>query len=143
MRLTAIAVTFLAMVAAGHAEAAGCTAAPQASSEIAGNYIDNYGGLQAVSGRFWVSGGSVFEVCSVDNGARHLIAYNHLGNSDNPGKFSRFEWVKAEGRLWYCQAVFDAATEGSAAQSPTADPAHPSEKGCGTFLWSTLVRILP
>ncbi|WP_157862124.1 hypothetical protein [Methylobacterium sp. Leaf361] len=143
MRASTFVFAFFAIAAAGHAEAAGCGGSPQAAPEIAGNYVDNFGGLQAVSNRFWISGNSVFEICSVDGSARNMIAYNHPANSYNPGKFSRFEWVRADNRLWYCQAVYDASTEGAAMQAPPADPANPAQSGCGTFPWSTLIRILP
>lgn len=143
MRFVAIGLTLLAMMAGGHARAAGCTAPSPALPDIAGSYIDNFGSVHMISGRFWTSAGSVFETCSVDNGASQLIAFNNPANGYNPGKFSRFDWVKAEGRLWYCQAVFDASTEGAAAQGPAADPSRPSERGCGTFPWTTLIKILP
>jgi hypothetical protein len=113
------------------------------SPEIVGNYVDNFGGLQAVSDRFWYSTGLVFETCSVDNGAHRLVAHNNQANSFNPGKFSRFEWTRSDNRLWYCQIVFDAATEQQAASAPAADPAHPATAGCGGFAWSTLIRIVP
>ncbi|WP_156418533.1 hypothetical protein [Aureimonas sp. D3] len=143
MRATTFGLAILAIASSERAEAAGCAQAPQNAPEIVGSYVDNFGGLQAVSNRFWISGDLVFEVCSVGDNARHLVAYNHPANSYNPGKFSRFEWVRAENRLWYCQTVYEASTEGAAVQAPPADPSHPAQGGCGSSPWSTLIRILP
>jgi hypothetical protein len=143
MRPLLLALAFLAVATSANAQSNGCAAGPTASPEIAGNYVDNFDGLQAVSDHFWYSGGLVFETCSVDNPGHRLIAHNNSANSFNPGKFSRFEWTKSDNRLWYCQSVFDAATEQAAASAPPADPAHPATGGCGTFAWSTLIHILP
>jgi hypothetical protein len=111
---------------------------------IRGVYVDNFGGLQAVSAPFWVSGNFVFGVCSVDNTQRFLIARNSLRNGPPfAGKYSRFEWTTSGNRLWYCQSVFDAASASDAASAPRADPSDPANKGCGTFAWSTIIRLLP
>jgi hypothetical protein len=106
--------------------------------------VDDYGGLQAVSPNFWYSGGLVFETCSVDNAGHKLVAYNNLrDDAPNAGKFSRFEWTRSGNKLWYCQVVFEAATEQDAQSAPAANPANPATGGCGNFAWSELIRILP
>jgi hypothetical protein len=133
----------LLLATSAHAQGGGCSAKPTASPEIAGNYVDNYGGLQSVTNDFWYSAGLVFETCSIDNAGHRLVAYNNLRDGYNPGKFSRFEWTKSDNRLWYCQSVFDAATEQAAQSAPSADPGHPAVGGCGNFAWSELIRILP
>lgn len=143
MRLLLVALAFLAVATSASAQSTGCGTSPTASPEIAGNYVDNFGGLQAISDRFWYSGGLIFETCSVDNPRHRLVAHNNPANSFNPGKFSRFEWTKSDNRLWYCQSVYNASTEQEAASAPPADPNHPATGGCGTSAWSTLIRILP
>jgi len=128
----------------GHAQqGAGCHASPQTAPEIAGTYVDDFGGLQAVSTNFRVSAASVFEICSVDNTKHRLVAFNAERNSYNPGKFSAFDWTKQGNKLWYCQVIFDAASEGAAASAPPADAQQPGTKGCGQFAWSTLIKLLP
>src|SRR5262249_58514476 len=104
---------------------------------IKGVYVDNFGGLQAVSAPFWISGNLVFGVCSVDDTQHFLIARNSLRNAFNPGKYSRFEWTMSGNRLWYCQSVFDASSANAAASASRADPSDPANKGCGNFAWST------
>ena len=121
----------------------GCKANPQTPPEIAGTYVDDFGGLQAISGAFWISGASVFEICSVDNAKHRLIAFNNARNAYNPGKFSAFDWARQGNKLWYCQVIFDAASEGAAAAAPPANPQMPATAGCGQFAWSTLIRLLP
>ena len=136
-------IAFTGLTTSAEAQGASCSASPGMSPEILGTYVDDYGGLQAVSDHFWYSGGLVFEDCSVDNVQHRIVAHNNLANKYNPGKFSRFEWTKNGNKLWYCQIVFDADTEQAAASAPPADATHPSTGGCGTFAWSELIRILP
>ena len=112
---------------------------------IKGTYVDDFGGAQTVSAAYWTSAGWVFEVCSVDNARKRIIAQNDGRNPLNAGKFSRFEWTNFKNRLWYCQSVFDAATPAAADAAPPADPNNPVDGGCGgnNFSWSTLIKILP
>ena len=134
MRTLIVIVIFLALSASANAQGNGCAGKPTATPEIAGNYVDDYGGLQAVSANFWYSTGLVFETCSVDNTGHKLITYNNLRDDiPNAGKFSRFEWTKNGNKLWYCQIVFDAPTEQAAQSAPAADPNHPATGGCGQF----------
>ena len=48
---------------------------------VKGTYVDNFGGLQEVSASFWISADAVFEVCSVDNGSKQIVAMNNLRNA--------------------------------------------------------------
>jgi hypothetical protein len=110
---------------------------------IKGSYLDNFGEPQSVSASFWFSEGAAFEVCSVDNTRKRIIAQNDGRNAFNPGKYSRFEWTTFGNRLWYCQTVFDAPDASAADAAPPADASNPVDKGCGQFAWSTLIRIAP
>ncbi len=143
--LYALLVTLVANTATtASAQDAGECRSPGVEPSIAGVYVDNYGYLQVVTEDFWISHFSlVFELCSVDNGKRRLIARNHSRNEFNPGMFSRFEWTRFKNRLWYCQIVFDAKTPQEAASKPPADTSDPERRGCATFPWSSLVRLLP
>lgn len=143
MRLFVSILVLAASVGWAQAQTTTCSGSPSQRPDVSGNYVDNFGGLQAVSDHFWYSGGLVFEICSVDNAARRLVAHNNALNGYNPDKFSRFEWTKSDNRLWYCQSVYDAATEQKAASAPPADASHPATGGCGAFPWSTLIRIVP
>ena len=87
--------------------------------EIAGLYVDNYSGGHSIGKTAWLDfskdGQFIFEICSIDNAKQFLIAQNSMSNRDNPGKFSRFEWVEQEGQRAYCQQVFNAASAAEAA----------------------------
>jgi hypothetical protein len=142
-RVTAALLWSLTAVSVANAQTPADCPTNTSEPSIHGVYVDNFGGLQAVSAPFWISTNLVFGVCSVDNTQRFLIARNSLRNQFNPGKYSRFEWTTFGNRLWYCQSVFDAASASAAASAPRADPSDPVNKGCGTFAWSTVIRILP
>jgi hypothetical protein len=111
---------------------------------IKGTYVDDFGGAQGVSATYWTSQALVFEICSVDNNRKRIIAQNDSRNQFNPGKFSRFEWTNFKNRLWYCQSVFDAPTAAAADAAPPADASNPVDGGCGgQFPWTSLIKILP
>ena len=118
--------------------------------QIAAVYVDNYGALQAISATAWVSGSSIFYICSVDNANQRVIAQNGPYNASDPRKYSRFEWVVFNQQLWYCQQVHNANSIPTAESAAAADPRDPRLQGCGksskppgSFPWSQLIRILP
>jgi hypothetical protein len=123
----------------------GCASLPKGTSDIAGTYADDYGMLEAISTRFWVSGSMVFEICSIDNAKKRIVAFNNTRNQfgQTAGKFSAFDWTTSDGKLWYCQIVYDAPTEAAASSAAPANPQSPAANGCGQFEWSLLIRILP
>jgi hypothetical protein len=140
-----LATAIAAVMLASSARAEGVASCPinKIDPAIAGSYLDNFSGLQSVSASFWFSAGSTFEICSVDNTRKRIIAQNDSRNTFNPGKYSRFEWTTFGNRLWFCQSVFDAPDASAAAAAPPADASNPVDKGCGQFAWSTLIRIGP
>ena len=137
---------FIASVHASSAEeAATACQLNKIDPAIKGTYIDDFGGAQGISATYWTSSDYVFEICSVDNTRKRIVAQNDVRNPLNAGKFSRFEWINFKNRLWYCQSVFDAPTAAAADAAPPADPTNPVDGGCGgtNFSWSTLIKILP
>jgi hypothetical protein len=140
--MLAIAVSALALIGGVRAQEATCPL-NKTDPTIKGTYLDNFGGPQSISASFWFSEGAAFEVCSVDNTRKRMIAQNDSRNAFNAGKYSRFEWTNFGNRLWYCQSVFDAPDASSADTAPAADASNPVDKGCGQFAWSTLIRIGP
>ena len=124
-------------------DAAAACSLNKADPSIKGTYIDNFGGAQTISASYWTSSDLVFEICSVDNTRKRIIAQNDSRNQLNPNKFSRFEWTNFGNRLWYCQSVYDAPSAAAADAAPPADPSNPVDGGCGKFAWSTLIKILP
>lgn len=107
---------------------------------IIGEYTDDFGGGHSISMTQWVQnsdfGTFTYNVGSFDNDAMWVAAED----ADNAGSFTRFDWtVDDSGQQWFCQAVFEAASEEEAIDAPASDPADPATAGCGMmFPWSQL-----
>ena len=109
--------------------------------EIAGSWLDNYGGDHVITDDAWVSfgGSSTVHLTFHDNDMNYTVGQNDAANTYNPELWSRFDWtVDASGQLWVCQAAYDAADEAAALSAPPADPLDPATTGCGGFPWSSL-----
>ncbi len=129
---------------AGSAGAGGSGGAPVASTlAIAGVYDDDFGGGHEIDESVWLQGvsGSVssFAVTQFDNDNRVLIAQNDDNNDFNPGLWSRFDWTRFDGALYFCQSLFDGASEADAVAATPADATDPTSTGCGGFGWSQLI----
>jgi hypothetical protein len=118
-----------------------CSGKPNTSSEIAGSYFDNWGGIQIINKDFWLEGGLVGEICKFDDKGRYFITLNHPRDPFNPSKFSRFDWTRYDGRLWFCHTVFNASTEADAMASPPAVGTNPGSNGCGSFPWTSIQKL--
>ena len=105
---------------------------------IRGSYSDNWGSHHVITNSTWTTGSSVFHVSIVNNGAKYLIAQNDQSNTWNPCLWSRYDWTRSEGKLYYCQTAYNAATEAAALATPPADPSDPATSGCGGFSWTEL-----
>ncbi|MCS6858111.1 MAG: hypothetical protein NZM37_10410 [Sandaracinaceae bacterium] len=113
--------------------------------EIAGNYTDPFGGTHEITAAEWVNrfGASVsrYHFVEVNNDMDYAIARNDPSNSYNPNRYSRFEWTRAGGNLYYCQSVYDAMTAEMARSAPRANPSNPEASGCGGFPWTRLIPM--
>ncbi len=113
---------------------------PDHQIDIAGTYLDDFGGTQRVSDTEWRSGEALFQVVDWSNEERWLIARNDPDNDYNAGAYSRFEW-KLEGELaYYCHSVYDADSASEARAAPRA-ASDDLEHGCSGFSWSALESI--
>lgn len=110
--------------------------------EIAGEYVDNFGGAHLVTNTMWTQGegetASTFTFTAVVNADRVAIAQNGASNMFSPGLYSRFDWHVADGLVWYCQTAYAAETEAAAWTTPAADVTDLAA-GCGGFSWSELL----
>lgn len=115
----------------------------QGSLEINGTYTDEWGTTHVISDTQWSTsnsfGSALYHVIYYLNGADMLIARNVAGNSDNPNRYSQFDWTRFSGDLYYCQHVYDAETI-AGAETGAADPSNPPAGGCGAsnFPWTNL-----
>ncbi len=150
LALTAVIIALSGGVTMAYASDA-CLGSGAAPPEISAVYLDNFAGWHIVGKKAWVSAMAdselVFDLCKVDNNKNYLIAENSPVNDFNPKKFSRFEWYGSNGKLFYCQQVFDAQSANDAEdfnKYPAADTSDPNDKGCGAngkFAWSQLVLV--
>lgn len=124
------------------ATAAADTAPTPEPIEIAGRYLDDFGGAHTIDDETWRQGegegASTFILLQVDNETDFAIARNGPDNAFSPDLFSRFDWTEDADGLWFCQTAFDAASEAAAAAVPAAEPSDPANTGCGGFAWSAL-----
>ena len=110
----------------------------QSHLNIIGTYVDEFGTTQTITQTTWSdSFGDVFHILSYSNFQEYLIAQNDAANAFNPSLYSRFDWTRFNGDLYYCQSAFD-APDFNTALAASADPSNPSASGCGGFLWTNL-----
>lgn len=107
---------------------------------IAGDYVDEYQGMQTISSSEWSGGTAVFHIAAFDNGEHWIVARNDQANDYNACAWSRFEWTEADGKLYYCQSVYAADSEREALEAPRADPSDPAHGGCSSFPWTEMTR---
>lgn len=111
-----------------------------ATPEIVGTYVDDFGSEHVITETTWTMyGNSVFHILDVDNEGDWLVAQNDAANEYNPDLYSRMEWYDDGTTLWFCQSVFDAATEADALAADPADVDALDTDGCGGFPWSQLL----
>ena len=107
--------------------------------DLAGDWVDNWGGTHLIGLDTWVSGDATFHFATVDNVRGSIIAQNDAANPWSPGLWSRFDWTTdGEGQRWFCQTAYDAPSERAAWLTAAADATSPSTGGCGGFSWSAL-----
>lgn len=118
---------------------AGCRADDdkQAKLTIAGTYVDEFGTTQTITSSSWSdSYGNVFNIRTYSNLDQYVLAQNSASNTYNPSLYSRFDWTYSNSDLYYCQSVFDGATQADA-YAGSADASDISG-GCGGFSWTNL-----
>ncbi len=114
--------------------------------DILGDYLDGWEGFHRITADSWQQGvgpdASFFNITQYDNDTMMLIAQNDSDNTWNPDLWSRFDWTWTSAgtrtqTLYYCQTVYDAASEQAALDTTAAD-ATDLTTGCGGFAWSML-----
>jgi len=114
---------------------------PAAPIEIAGNWVDDFGGTHEITDDTWTMGeamSGVFHISRFENEANWLVAHNDANNDFSPSLWSRFDWTWFNEVLYFCQSSFDSESEEQAMAVGAADPMDPTTGGCGGFAWSKL-----
>ncbi|HEY5957204.1 MAG TPA: hypothetical protein VIV60_11645 [Polyangiaceae bacterium] len=108
------------------------------STDPTGVYNDDFGISHRIAAPAWNVGDDVFTFVAFDAEDDQLVAQNAATNAYFPGLYSRFDWATdADGRLRYCQTVYNAESATAATSVARADESD-WEKGCAGFAWSTL-----
>jgi hypothetical protein len=108
--------------------------------EIVGTYTTEYGETVEISDTGWIHdagewGVFTWVITAFDNKNGFLI-----GQSDDDDNWDRFEWTRANDSLYYCQSVFDAASEEDAAEGENRADSEDLAEGCGEgFSWTELI----
>lgn len=119
-----------------------------AGLEIAGQWLEEFapgmGITHVIDETRWDQladfGDAIFHVASYDDEARVVVAQGDGANEFSPGLWSRFDWTWDGDALYYCTAVYDAATAEDALAAPASEPSDLAT-GCGGFPWSLLVPV--
>jgi len=118
---------------------------PHSGLPIAGEWFDDWDARHSITSSRWIQssdfGTSTFEIIEFDKENRSVVARNADSNQFSPGLFSRFDWTEKDGRVYYCNTRFDAATAQEAAGEAPADGADPENGGCVSFAWSRLNQV--
>lgn len=109
-----------------------------AGLEIAGAWVDDFGGTHDISETTWDMAFALFAITGYDNDGDWLVARNDAENDFAPGLWSRMDWTHDGTDHWFCQTLFDATSEQAAREVPRADDTDPATGGCGGFPWSML-----
>ncbi|MCB9653028.1 MAG: hypothetical protein H6729_02705 [Deltaproteobacteria bacterium] len=109
------------------------------SLAIVGAYVDDFGSSHQITDAQWSIDDARFAILEFSNSDHVLIAANAPENAYFPGKFSRFDWTRADDdTLWYCQTAYDKSSLEDARAVLPADPARLDSSGCSGFPWSRL-----
>lgn len=117
---------------------------PVKTHGLIGRYADSWGGSHIISNTAWFEpssyGDSLFHITQFDNEKGFMIAQNDKVKSWNPEKWSRFDYIKQDGKIYYCQIVYDKDTEAEALAATDADRAD-TATGCNGNSWTELVEV--
>jgi len=111
--------------------------------ELSGAFTDDWAGQHDITSVSWSIGyegsdPSVFWLLEVSTKDGYFLAQNDEAIEATGGKYSRFDYLTAgDGKVYYCQTVYDAATLDAARATKAADQ-EDLESGCATFPWSKL-----
>lgn len=127
---------------------AGSDSTGEAGLSIAGTWFEEFapgeGITHVIDETRWDQladfGDAIFHVEAYDEAAQWVVAQGDAANEFSPELYSRFDWTWDGADLYYCTAVFDAATAADAMAAPASDPSD-LDAGCGGFPWSRLMPV--
>lgn len=110
---------------------------------LSGSWDDNYGGTHVIDEYTWTqtyaeSDPYLFNITQYNNGLGFIVAQNDPANEFAADLWSRFDWVTGDDAIWYCQSIYDGATEDDALAGVSPDSSDPATTGCGGGPWTQL-----
>lgn len=111
--------------------------------DLIGKYSDVWGGMHIISNSVWDQGAMSgrFNIKYFDNENDVIIAHNDKTNEYSPEKWSRFDYVSKESKLYICQTVYDKNTLDEALAAAPADKSK-LDTGCNGFGWTEMTDIV-
>jgi hypothetical protein len=114
---------------------------------MTGHFTDDYGIVHVITDSTWQLGAhDRYWLIETNESAAYLLARNDSTNVENPGKWTRIDWVRlpdmAPWEWAFCLIEYRAETRAMAQAVQTADPAHPRD-GCNGFPFSRMRRTHP
>ncbi|MEO8200027.1 MAG: hypothetical protein ABI679_05840 [Gemmatimonadota bacterium] len=112
---------------------------------LLGRFADDYGIAYLITDASWQLGSrDRYRIISWNDSARYLVAQNAESNVENPGKWTRIDWVYLKGMPPYewafCLSEYRASSRAEAEANHSADGMNP-RKGCNGYPFSRMRRV--
>ena len=120
---------------------------PAVPSLLHGRFVDDYGIVHVITDTSWSLGQrDRYSIVASHDSAQYLIARNDSGNTADPGKWTRIDWILLPGMAPYewafCLIEYQGETKAAAEANRSADGEHP-RTGCNGFPFSRMRRAAP
>lgn len=113
---------------------------------LRGSFVDDYQVPHVISDSMWLLGSrDRYHIVAASDSGRYLIARNGSGNTSDPGKWTRIDWMvlPMPPYEWaFCLIEYKAESRVQAEANTGADREHP-RTGCNGFPFSRMRRAVP
>ena len=113
---------------------------------IRGSFVDDYQVPHVITDSTWTLGSrDRYHIVLSNDSAHYLIAQNDSGNTSDPGKWTRIDWMvlPMPPYEWaFCLIEYKAESRTLAEANTGADREHP-RSGCNGFPFSRMRRAAP
>jgi hypothetical protein len=113
---------------------------------IRGSFVDDYQVPHVITDSSWLLGSrDRYHIVLSNDSAQYLIARNDSGNTSDPGKWTRIDWMvlPMPPYEWaFCLIAYNAESRALAEANTGADREHP-RSGCNGFPFSRMRRTAP
>ena len=110
---------------------------------LRGSFVDDYQVTHVITDTSWALGSrDRYQIIESNDSARSLIAQNGSGNTSDPGKWTRIDWMvlPMPPYEWaFCLIEYKAESRNLAEANSSADRDHP-RTGCNGFPFSRMRR---